>query len=114
MLVTLAFLSGEAMRTSIARKPIVAPPASNSIDPMPSDYSRNAEYCVNVHIGGKPYCLDLDTGSSDIGIVGKGCRSCSKRNHPGYDPKATGKAETCDFCNSHKTRETTLKCRNTI
>jgi hypothetical protein len=54
-----------------------------------------------VTIGGQYFCLDLDTGSSDVGIMSKGCKTCSKKDDAFYDPSISGIVRDCDWCDDH-------------
>ena len=67
--------------------------------PLYSCFSKEGEYYVNVSIGSPPktFLLQLDTGSSDLGVPKWGCTSCTRHANKRYVPSKskTSNAENC-------------------
>lgn len=79
--------------------------------PLSPRYDKEAEFCVSVTVGGQPFCLDLDTGSSDVGIVAEGCHGCPKKEHDPWHKTASAEALNCSWCDDHTTERTDLACK---
>ena len=80
-------------------------------DPLPGNFDRDGEYGINLKLGGGgPVYLQLDTGSSDLGVATKECFGCS-RSHDFYVPSADAVAMNCTWCDDHSTDDTTLSCK---
>ena len=67
--------------------------------PLYSCFSKEGEYYLNVSIGSPPknFLLQLDTGSSDLGVPKWGCTSCTRHANKRYVPSKskTSNAENC-------------------
>ena len=81
------------------------------LDPLPSNYQKDGEYGIEVTIGSSgTFYLQLDTGSSDLGVASSKCFGCSKAKHL-YKPSGSAMPQNCSWCDDHVTKETTLSCK---
>jgi hypothetical protein len=80
---------------------------------MIGNFSQDGEYCVELTVGGEAFCLDLDTGSSDVGINAAGCSGCTKKTDAPYDPSSSPNAvhTNCSWCDEHQTDSTSISCK---
>ena len=79
-------------------------------DPLPGNYDRDGEYGINLRLGnGGPFYLQLDTGSSDLGVATKDCFGCGNSNHF-YVPAPEALTMNCTWCDDHSTDKTSLSC----
>jgi len=70
----------------MVRKGAVAPPAANGSDVPIHDY-QNAQFYGPIKIGGQPFMVIFDTGSSNVWVPGKKCGFFTCWRHPRYDEK---------------------------
>jgi hypothetical protein len=59
--------------------------------PLHGGIDRLGEYYMSIVIGGRQLAeLQVDTGSSDLGLPAVGCNGCKQHAHPWYDPQESG------------------------
>eukprot|EP00466_Bigelowiella_natans_P011969 jgi/Bigna1/143557/aug1.79_g18265 len=61
--------------------------------PMGGDFLKDGEYFIEIQVGKnnpKPFRVQVDTGSSDLGIPALGCSGCEEHIDTWYNPDETG------------------------
>eukprot|EP00040_Diaphanoeca_grandis_P032856 m.199896 g.199896 ORF g.199896 m.199896 type:complete len:501 (-) comp32754_c0_seq1:416-1918(-) len=79
-------------------------------DPMPSNFSSDGVYSLGVIIAEETFYLQLDTGSSDLGVASKDCQGCQDANVL-YTPSKLAIPLNCTWCDGHTTVNTSIQCK---